>query len=741
MNPSDYEVIDGEIVESYEYLVKKMKLKKEKEKNMANPKKVKELFKTMTHNEIFEFLDIDGNGIMTFNEFKKLLPMLEIKMNEAKIFRIFSICDFDGSGFIDIDEFKVAMYTVDPSSGNPNGLSTSILLTPMDAFETFDEYNTGVLDEDELHYALDFLGLKLSEYVQETHFNRHDTTNQLSIDLNEFREIFLESCDLDKELENRYITLSSSMKRAAKINVLRELLLDEEDRDRKAISESKRYREWILRNRERKKYIRRAKWRAEYELKKALDGGGQVYVFGSGAYGQFGENSRDNFRTQGFEFQHFNQVLTLWHDRIKPEKYIERESVDTKTREHEEKRHMSKDDNKMINEFKRREAFINPMIDATSSVFKGLNVLGNTASLWCRNVHHVTISDNVIFAISENGVIYCWGGNNHMWSIIQPGSLYERKFRGDMTPRSQMLMGVSGREVPFDVFNAKRLESQNNSNNNNKAVQMQHMSESVIPQESIAVVPSMEMNLQDINDKRDPAEVRKILVMKAVCKYYGVWEPPPSPETVMYYLDKELLPLLEYNKLVNSLNVRGKHVEKLSKYILVEKLFECIYTERKILGDDVHKQFRTLDKKIMQLRLALKEKEAFKLQKEIVALWKPLHEIQEKKKKDDELAAEEKIKAMLLKKETDYDEYRKRLALNLKPVQSANIPDSVDAQIQIQGITPRGPVLHTPRREETGIKISAGANHVCLVNRSGMLYSWGVGGSGVCAWICFYLIL
>lgn len=43
--------------------------------------------------------------------------------------------DPDGSGEIDFEEFKVALFAVDPDSGNPVGFTPNALLSPLDAFE------------------------------------------------------------------------------------------------------------------------------------------------------------------------------------------------------------------------------------------------------------------------------------------------------------------------------------------------------------------------------------------------------------------------------------------------------------------------------------------------------------------------------------------------------------------------------------------------------------------------------
>lgn len=52
-----------------------------------------------------------------------------------KALKYFRMCDPDGSGEIDLEEFKVALFAVDPDSGNPVGFTPNALLTPLDAFE------------------------------------------------------------------------------------------------------------------------------------------------------------------------------------------------------------------------------------------------------------------------------------------------------------------------------------------------------------------------------------------------------------------------------------------------------------------------------------------------------------------------------------------------------------------------------------------------------------------------------
>lgn len=83
---------------------------------LANKDKMKEVLKTMSAIEIFVLFDEDDSGLISFEEFRKLLPYLDIAISDAKAFRYFRMCDSDGSGEIDIDEFQVALFACDPVS-------------------------------------------------------------------------------------------------------------------------------------------------------------------------------------------------------------------------------------------------------------------------------------------------------------------------------------------------------------------------------------------------------------------------------------------------------------------------------------------------------------------------------------------------------------------------------------------------------------------------------------------------
>lgn len=81
---------------------------------VENAEKMKKILKKMTPIDIFILFDEDDSGLISFAEFRKMLPYLNIEISDAKAYRYFKLCDTDGSGEIDIDEFQVALFACDP---------------------------------------------------------------------------------------------------------------------------------------------------------------------------------------------------------------------------------------------------------------------------------------------------------------------------------------------------------------------------------------------------------------------------------------------------------------------------------------------------------------------------------------------------------------------------------------------------------------------------------------------------
>ena len=123
-------------------LTEKDKLRRDLKNNAAD---IKEKIKLMTPVDLFILFDEDDSGLIDFQEYRKMLPMLDVHISDAKAYRYFRMCDTDGSQEIDLDEFKAALYLCDPTNGNSVGFKPSRHLTPFDAFETFDEDQSGFM--------------------------------------------------------------------------------------------------------------------------------------------------------------------------------------------------------------------------------------------------------------------------------------------------------------------------------------------------------------------------------------------------------------------------------------------------------------------------------------------------------------------------------------------------------------------------------------------------------------------
>ena len=655
------------------------------------PEKMKETLQAMTVYDIFNLFDDDDSGLISFEEFRKMLPYLQIFISDAKAFRYFRICDTDGTGEIDIDEFKVALFICDPTSGNPVGFAPGRYLTPLDAFEIFDDDGTGYLDEDEFFHALEYMKLNPTDHKHDSFFKQFDYNNTGSIDLDEFREVFLLMCNIKKELLDRGVDVPTFSRRVTLMDQMRALLIEEEDKEKRAVAEAKRYKKWILSVREKKKALQQAGFRAYQELRNAMDAGGHVYIFGGGTHKQFDMPEIKKLKTDKFNFEFFERIVELWKDRVMPEQMINRLKVSRKTDEDDAKRDMERNTSMgaLGAVAGNKKVIIDPYREALQSEFKGLNVALNTAALWGKRIHHVALTESVLFALADTGEVYTLGGNSYWWHEIQPDSIFQTKWRGDTTHRSKMLLGTMEKLLP----------------------------------------PDESMDNVKIGADLSPDE-KLTEVIKVSSKYYNMWEPPPNPATRMIYLMKEMLPKIQYDAVKFSLKVRGKEMGERTKLELCEELYEDILIEKKLLGEKAHKAIRELETQIADLLKRRKTTLAEKFLKKIDEMWLPLREVQAEQRAAQvarELANRHEAD---MKLETDYLDMRSRLLEKRENLTHEMTPRGNSLRIDLSGVTPRGPLLSTPRGFQAAVQISAGTAHACLVHKSGQLYSWGVGASG-----------
>ncbi|KAE9246531.1 hypothetical protein PF004_g4752 [Phytophthora fragariae] len=259
----------------------------ENEAAEAEKRKVAVLNSKLSPEELFKKYDTDGSGNISASEFLAMLPDLGISISAAKAMRIFRRCDTDGGGEIDLTEFKMAMFAVDPVSGNSLGFSPSTLLGPRDAFELFDEDGTGQIDELEFADVLEYFGMDVSDEKQEKIFKKYDKDKSGYIDYQEFRSMWVRLVDVRDELTKRGVEVPKHA-RQWKLQQMLETILDEEEaREAVALEEAKKFLQRQRDKEFREQLGRKAIVRAEDELAAALDAAGQVYIMGTGKYNQF----------------------------------------------------------------------------------------------------------------------------------------------------------------------------------------------------------------------------------------------------------------------------------------------------------------------------------------------------------------------------------------------------------------------------------------------------------------------
>ncbi|KMZ73521.1 Calcium-dependent protein kinase 1 [Zostera marina] len=125
--------------------------------------------------EMFNMIDIDNSGQITYEELKQGLEKVGATLTESEIYSLMQAADVDNNGSIDYPEFVAATLHL-------NKIEKGDHLSR--AFSYFDEDGSGYITEDKLRRACEEYGIKdikLDEMIQEV-----DQDNDGRIDYNEF---------------------------------------------------------------------------------------------------------------------------------------------------------------------------------------------------------------------------------------------------------------------------------------------------------------------------------------------------------------------------------------------------------------------------------------------------------------------------------------------------------------------------------------------------------------------------
>ena len=537
----------------------------------------------------------------------------------------------------------------------------------------FDEDGTGQIDEDEFFFVLEYLGLTVSDEKQEELFLKYDTDGSGFIDYHEFKQVWLRVGNTKKELLDRGIAIPKFATKNQLMKMLEHILDEEEEKERMALAEADRWRKWQAIITSKGKFIAKAKRRAEVELRSALDTAGQVYVFGGGTFDQFDGFVKKDMSTKSYQQDGFDQMAELWFRRVRPGQ------IDQGKKGKGEGGQMPEpemDAGAMGIE--------DPRVEAATSAFHGINAAVNTCALWGRRTKEVAVSDNVMFALTDLGEIFAWGGTDHWWHEVEPDSYWQANWRGDTTARSKMLLMTENKKPPEE--------------------------EEATTQDS----------LEDIEADK----------LKLVVQYYGNWMPPPGAEDRLKYIKGDLMPKVKFEEVQLSLDVRGKPCSGMTKNEMVDILHKDFVLEKKVLGERAHRKIRELEIEIMQLMAKKRNTMANKIKLEVNDMWRPLKEIQAEEMAQEYAKSTIERQAKYTKLEEGYEKWFKHINRNREGAIPMFTPRGNSYQMELSGITERGTDVKTPRGYASCVSILAGSNHAGVIHQNGQLYMWGMGISG-----------
>lgn len=125
---------------------------------------------------MFQNMDTDNSGTITYEELKSGLARLGSKLTEAEVKQLMEAADVDGNGTIDYIEFITATMHKHKLEREEN------LYT---AFQYFDKDNSGFITRDELETAMKDYGMGDPATIKEI-ISEVDTDNDGRINYEEF---------------------------------------------------------------------------------------------------------------------------------------------------------------------------------------------------------------------------------------------------------------------------------------------------------------------------------------------------------------------------------------------------------------------------------------------------------------------------------------------------------------------------------------------------------------------------
>mmetsp|Transcript_46489 Transcript_46489/g.108322 ORF Transcript_46489/g.108322 Transcript_46489/m.108322 type:complete len:266 (-) Transcript_46489:131-928(-) len=159
----------------------------------------------------FRQLDLDGSGMITADEVRQAMKDMEAPLSEAEVEEQIKQMDTSNDGLIDYHEFARLFRTARAEVQIPETITEGVeerhdlpvpILeehpldeTVIEAFQIFDQDNSGKITRDEIVKALRHMGVEFTDEELEEQIEQMDTSGDGKIDYVEFATLFATAAD------------------------------------------------------------------------------------------------------------------------------------------------------------------------------------------------------------------------------------------------------------------------------------------------------------------------------------------------------------------------------------------------------------------------------------------------------------------------------------------------------------------------------------------------------------------
>eukprot|EP00753_Platysulcus_tardus_P012773 PLAT3541.4.p1 GENE.PLAT3541.4~~PLAT3541.4.p1 ORF type:complete len:1370 (-),score=495.48 PLAT3541.4:66-4175(-) len=307
-----------------------------------------------------------------------------------------------------------------------------------------------------------------------------------------------------------------------------------------------------------------------------------------------------------------------------------------------------------------------------STPFYGTVCAVNTAGLWCRRIKSISLGTTAAVALSEDGRMFVWGGRNEWEEVELAGSIYDEAHpRPPMTPRSRAILT-----------------------------------------ESFPMPPKKEDTR--VADKQAWHVARWRHVLSLLDVSYEV----PATLSEYDYLKGILLPKVDFDFIVYSLQLRLTETVGFNKLELIELLADALEVEEQLLEEAELRKLRMMEQRVHSgghVHMA----------KAIMAVWTSLKERQNamKLQQREDAWAEEIRQA-----EENEEAWRRRRAAKTALMEEKEVLHSArgrGVRIPVSGFTPRGPKERDLPGFSVMRQVHCSSHFAAAVHASGDVYTWG----------------